>query len=215
MNTTQRARALRRDGLSRDGIAAVLGANPAELAAVAANPNAPAPKSDAPLVQSVSIDAESIRASAALGLMSPADQVTGLEVARGLIEVVYSALWRRTVQAAELYAQFFLNDQPVKMVDGAGGPVVDAKLNVSWNDPASVNYLVLHTSIGNTGLWSSATPPDAHELDDDVPMVAGVSSAGGSIMLRVPPGTHKLDVRFAASAGEVRAKQRRLWAWGI
>jgi hypothetical protein len=211
MNTAERARVLRRD-LSRPAVAAVLDANPSEVAAAAANPTA-AVKPGAAVVRSVVIPGEEVRANAALGLLATPDRVTDVETASGLIQIVYSALWRRGAPG-KITAAVYVDDVPVKKTPGDGGPPVDAPLEFTWNQ---VHWVALNSASIDSCLMAGGNPAASQEIDDTVPMSVGVGSWSGVGLLRVPAGVHSVDVRFAADAAaqDVRVKQRRLLAWGV
>jgi hypothetical protein len=207
-----RGRILRRY-MPSAAVAAILGEDPADVAAVRANPAAAAPAGDSPIVVTKSIDTDELVTGNVYAAMPTPDRVAAVDAPRGMILVMYQALWRRTTASSQRFAALFLNGTQLKGTPAAGGAVVAQELSET---SAHTFWNVLHSAPGTTALNSSSTPTSDQQFDSSGPMAHGVVGSGnGAALLIVPPGSYTVEVRFKVTAGDVHVKQRRLSAWGV
>lgn len=179
------------------------------------------------------VTAEESRESTSYGTLSTADEIPNVVVpTNGLLMVQYDALWRPSVTGAGRAALFLgenqlkvvqsefvapvtqaavtgeagiwkrLFTQPVGLMGGNAGEIVPAT-NVTTGQ--ALGYIE-----GGGNKMKMEISGEVREFDWGG--VGHPSIWGSWTVIRVNPGTYNLTVRYKASSGNVKAKERRLYA---
>jgi hypothetical protein len=183
------------------------------------------------------IATEQERASTSYGMLTTPDEVTGIVTSeKTLILVSYHALWLESVAGAGR-AQIFVGANPVNVhADSSTGQIAEAAATglpsgtpkMTWLTTAPYG-LVSGRGAGPGITTDSSSPtvmggaqgvgvPISMELAEGVKEVVDASAGtlamvGGVTPIYVPAGTYAVGVRFKATSGNVKVKNRRLYVW--
>lgn len=174
------------------------------------------------------------RTNAALGLMTTPDRVQNLVLpADGLIFVAYQATWQASNPSAGRAAIFLGANQmkvgvtdasfPAPSVQGAyasGNAGVDRLLTSAPFGLVSHDSNTAYTGDVSTGqavgmILPSPTRPWVQFGGSTTDVSTSPAAPGGLCCIFAAAGTYDISVQFAASAGSVTAKNRKLWAWTL
>jgi hypothetical protein len=138
--------------------------------------------------------------------MTTPDEVTIVLPSEGLIGIAYQAVWESSVVPAA-QAAIFLGSNQLQASKGGSGPGVQF---------AEIASGAGRASISTCGAGLVSTIGAGYSADVTTGQVVGAGPTGasaGACYVFAAAGTYKITVQFKSSSGEVKIKNRKLWAW--
>ena len=153
------------------------------------------------------INTEELRENAAFGLLATADEIKSVAVGEnGLIRVFYSAMVKSSVLSAGRIA-LFIGANQYKIHEGGTAPSTQQAQTIS------TNFTHIVTGLG------AANPQNPGIVNNGETGYTGDVTTGQGItpitIFGLAAGSYNISVQFAATSGNVVAKNRKLWVEAV